>query len=144
MPEITFKLGGPVAYEISQLEKPSNLILMGPLMKYQVEELLTESDVFLFPSYTEGFANVMLEAMATGLPIIATSVGANTDMIESKGGVIVEVGDSNSIIEAINSVKSPIRRLKMSEWNIKKVKCEYTTNKVMNKLITIYLKEINQ
>jgi glycosyltransferase involved in cell wall biosynthesis len=144
MPEITFKIAGPIADEISQFKKPSNLILMGPIMKHQVKELLLETDVFLFPSYTEGFANVMLEAMATGLPIITTSAGANVDMIESIGGVIIEVGNSNSIIEAVNSVKSFSVRAKMSEWNLKKVRDEYTTDKVMNKLISIYLSEITK
>lgn len=143
-PEITFKLAGPIANEIKEIGKPSNLVFVGTLTKQEVRELLIDSDIFLFPSYTEGFANAMLEAMATGLPIIATPVGANVDMIESTGGVIVEVGNSNSIIEAINSLRSFAARSKMSEWNLKKVKDEYTTSKVMNKLISIYLKEINQ
>lgn len=144
LPDITFKIAGPVSNEINKIDKPNNLVFLGLLSKQEVKKLLLESDVFLFPSYTEGFANVMLEAMANGLPIIATPVGANMDIIESDGGVIVEVGDSNSIIEAINDIKSPIERSKMSEWNLKKVKDEYTTNKVMDKLVSIYLKVINQ
>lgn len=144
LPEITFKIAGPVANEIIQIEKPSNLIFLGPLKRQEVKELLVESDVFLFPSYTEGFANAMLEAMATGLPIVATPVGANVDMIESMGGVIVEVGNSNSVIEAIDKIKNSSVRLKMSEWNLNKVHNEYTIEKVMNKLIALYLYEVNK
>lgn len=142
-PEIIFKLAGPVANEIACLEKPANVLFMGPLDKHQVKKLLISSDIFLFPSYTEGFANVMLEAMATGLPIIATPVGANIGIIESKGGIIVDVGNSDSIIKAINNLKGFTIRLEMSEWNLKKVKREYTIDKVMKKIISIYLTEFN-
>jgi len=144
LPDIIFKIAGPVANEIVQIEKPKNTIFLGPITKQKVKKLLMESDVFLFPSHTEGFSNALLEAMAMGLPIITTPVGANVDMIESKGGVIVNVGDSNSIMEAIDNIKDSMIRAKMSEWNLNKVKNEYTTEKIMNKLITLYLYELNK
>lgn len=143
-PHIIFKIAGPVANEITRIEKPKNIIFLGSLTKQEVKALLRKSDVFLFPSYTEGFANALLEAMAMGLPIITTPVGANVDMIESKGGVIVDVGDSNSIMEAIDNIKDSMIRSKMSEWNLNKVKNEYTIEKVMNKLIALYLYEVNK
>jgi glycosyltransferase involved in cell wall biosynthesis len=86
----------------------------------------------------------MLEAMSVGLPIISTPVGANIDMIESMGGVIVEVGDSLSIIDAIEKMKNSNDRSKMSEWNLNKVKSEYTTENGMSKLISLYLKEVDK
>lgn len=144
LPDITFKIAGPVSNEISKIDKPNNLIFLGSLSKQEVKNLLKESDVFLFPSYTEGFANALLEAMAMGLPIITTPVGANVDMIESMGGLIVEVGNSKSIIEAIYNIQSPIDRTRMSTWNLNKVKNEYTIEKVMEKLIFIYLNELSK
>ena len=143
LPDIIFKIAGPVANEIVQIEKPKNTIFLGPITKQKVKKLLMESDVFV-PIHTEGFSNALLEAMAMGLPIITTPVGANVDMIESKGGVIVNVGDSNSIMEAIDNIKDSMIRAKMSEWNLNKVKNEYTTEKIMNKLITLYLYELNK
>lgn len=136
---ITFKLAGPIADEMKEIERPDNVVFLGPITKMEVKELLFESDIFLFPSHTEGFANAMLESMASGLPIIATSVGANRDMIEEKGGIIVEVGSSDSIYRAINMMKDPSLRLRMSEWNIDKVKNEYTIQKVMENLNKLYL-----
>ena len=139
LPQITFKLAGPIADEINEIEKPENVIFLGPIENTKVKELLFQSDVFLFPSFTEGFANAMLEAMVSGLPIIATPVGANREMIEEKGGIIVEVGNSDSIYRAINLMEDPNLRLRMSEWNINKVKNEYTIEKVMDTLIQLYL-----
>lgn len=139
LPEIMFKLAGPVSNEMKNIEIPLNVTFVGSITKQEVKKLLSESDIFLFPSYTEGFANAMLEAMASGLPIIATPVGANVDMIESSGGIIVEVGDSTGLVNAIKDLKHPNVRSEMSNWNIEKVKSEYTTEKVMRKLIYQYL-----
>lgn len=64
-------------------------------------------DVFVLPSYTEGFPNVILEAMACGCPIIATEVGAIPDMLEtdnvgSSCGVLVPPKNSTAIFNALN------------------------------------------
>ena len=137
-PEIDFKLAGPVANEIINLNLPSNITLLGAISKNEVRELLEKSDLFLFPSYTEGFANALLEAMAMGLPIITTPVGANCDMIESSGGIVVSVANSVEVVNAINLLKDSSKRIEISRWNINKVKEEYSTEKVMKKLISLY------
>jgi hypothetical protein len=52
-------------------------------------------DCFVLPSLAEGVSNTVLEAMATGLPVIATRVGANADLVdEGVTGRVVEPGDS--------------------------------------------------
>lgn len=143
-PHVIFKLAGPISDEVMQIVKPPNIILLGSLEKALVRDLLLNSDIFLFPSYTEGFANSLLEAMAMGVPVITTAVGANKDMIESKGGVIVEVGDEIGIIRAIEEMHDSFIRNSMSEWNIEKVRGEYTVHNVMGKLISLYEKELNK
>lgn len=137
---ITFKLAGPITNEIEKITKPQNVEFLGILTKKSVIELLLESDVFLFPSYSEGFANVLLESMALGLPIISTPVGANMEMIENDGGIIVEVGKSESIYKAIIDMSNPSIRLRMSKWNTQKVKNNYEIQKVMGILFDLYQK----
>jgi L-malate glycosyltransferase len=144
LPDITFKLAGPVADDIKELKTPSNLKFLGAIPKNEVRDLLMESDVFLLPSYTEGFSNAILEAMALGLPIITTPVGANEDMIENMGGLIVEVGDSSSIVKAIVELNECEPRTEMSEWNLTKVKNHYTTDKVIRELVFHYLSNSNK
>ncbi|MEH6949461.1 glycosyltransferase family 4 protein, partial [Bacillus sp. JJ634] len=82
LPKIEFILAGPIASEIKKLNIPKNVILKGVVSPEEVRELLGDADVFLFPTYSEGFSIALLEAMAMGVPIITTPVGANADMIE--------------------------------------------------------------
>lgn len=70
--------------------------------------------------------------------MIATDVGANADMIENKGGVIVPVGDVTAMEKAIVEMNDVGLRKNMSEWNIDKVEMNYTTRSVMKKFINEY------
>ena len=117
---------------------PKNVDVTGNLPFDLVIKRLDEADVFLFPTYTEGFSNALLEAMARGLPVIASNVGANRDMIENYGGIIVDSNEVNELAEAIVHIRNVNVRLKMSAWNIDKVKNTYTSDVVINYFLHIY------
>ncbi|MFQ5501244.1 MAG: glycosyltransferase family 4 protein [Phycisphaerae bacterium] len=60
------------------------------------------ADLFVLPSLWEGMSNALLEAMGCGLPVIATRVGGNSDVIrDGETGVLVDVGDVSALSEAI-------------------------------------------
>lgn len=62
------------------------IILKGQLsLEDTIREMLS-CEIFCLPSYTEGFPNVILEAMACGCPILTTDVGAIPEMLENEGG----------------------------------------------------------
>lgn len=68
------------------------------------EDVFAAMDVYICPSATEGFSNVLLEAMASGKPVIATDVGGNPELIHNrKNGFIVPVKSPSSIVEAAAS-----------------------------------------
>lgn len=136
---IEFCLIGSVKDEVNSFKKLPNLTLKGEIDHNEVVRELLEADVFLFPSYTEGFAIALLEAMACGLPVIASDVGANRDMIESKGGIIVAPHNTEEIISAIKQLEDSESRQQMSNWNKTKVENAYTVSSVMNKINKIYL-----
>ncbi len=72
-----------------------------------VQEALLEADLFIFPSRYEGFPNALCEAMAVGLPVIASNVTGNVDLVQDKkNGRLFPVGDvqalTNLALELLN------------------------------------------
>ena len=59
-------------------------------------------DVFVLGSFREGISNTVLEAMATGLPVVATDTGGNRELVvDGVTGALVPPGDSDSLAAAI-------------------------------------------
>ena len=135
---VEFHVYGPITNEIDVNNVPSNVKMFGRIEHDIILQKLNEYDLFLFPTYTEGFSNALAEAMYAGLPVIATDVGANKDMVEDKGGIIVPVKDVDSILTAINVMKDYKFRQDCSVFNKNKVKGCYTIDRVMNALFEIY------
>ena len=122
----------------------SNIIKHGELSHDKTIEIMRDMDALILPSYSEGFPLVILEAMAVGLPVIATDVGSVKEMIEDKGGVLIRPRQVGDIVEAIKSIYPTEVRTKMSEFNIWKVKENYTCSCVLNKLVEIYEQAIGE
>ncbi|MEI6521153.1 MAG: glycosyltransferase family 4 protein [bacterium] len=135
-----FILVGHITEEFRNIALPDNIKLIGEVEKNEVFNYLNNADLFLFPTYSEGFPNVIIEAMACGLPIIASAVGAIPDMIEDKGGYLIDVGNVQQIIDAIIKSEDSNLRQSMSDWNIEKVKKSYLLDTVMDKIFDEYEK----
>ncbi|MBA5687274.1 TIGR03088 family PEP-CTERM/XrtA system glycosyltransferase [Rugamonas apoptosis] len=73
-----------------------------PGARDDVPQLLRAMDVFVLPSLSEGSSNAILEAMATGLPVVATAVGGNLDLVQpSWTGTLVPPGAPEPLADAI-------------------------------------------
>ena len=72
----------------------------------EIEKYYQASDVFVLPSNREGLPNVLLEAMACGLPVVASNLNGITDWIikDGKNGFLFEPGDSNQLGEILLKV----------------------------------------
>jgi glycosyltransferase involved in cell wall biosynthesis len=89
-----------------------------------VKQLLNSSDIFVIPSQREGLSRALMEAMASGLPCIASRIRGNVDLIENgEGGYLVEVQDVDGIADKIR-VLSADRELreKMGKVNLERIK----------------------
>tara|TARA_R110002049_G_scaffold252264_1_gene427105 strand:+ start:238772 stop:239968 length:1197 start_codon:yes stop_codon:yes gene_type:complete len=74
-----------------------------PGSRDDVNSLMRRMDIFVLPSRNEGISNTILEAMATGLPVVATRVGGNPELvIEDKTGVLVPSNDSEKMRQALS------------------------------------------
>lgn len=68
-----------------------------------VNKILSAFDLFVLPSRNEGISNTILEAMATGLPVIATNIGGNPELVKNgHSGFLFPLGDCHALVDALN------------------------------------------
>jgi glycosyltransferase involved in cell wall biosynthesis len=79
--------------------------------RVDVPNLLAAATAFVLPSRWEGMSNALLEAMAAGLPVIATAVEGSTELVRSgETGLLVRAGRSEELATAIRSILNDTRR----------------------------------
>lgn len=130
LPEIHFTLIGKANASVTSWTRPNNLVLVGHLAQERVIRQFDQADVFLFPSHTEGCSMALLEAMARGLPAIATDTGANAEMLSNGCGVVVPLHDVNAMAEAIRQLDDSTIRQNISHSAITRIRANYTEKNV--------------
>ena len=87
------------------LRNDDQINYLGELSYEQMSEALNNSTIFVLPSYGEGLPKVLLEAAATGLPLIATDVPGCRDCIENgKNGILIKPRDIQGLKNAMESL----------------------------------------
>lgn len=153
-PHMKLILTGPFEHELDPLHpEVEQIIRTHPLIKWvdyqaDVRPYLAVSNLFVFPSYREGFPNVVLQAGAMGLPCIVSNInGCNEIIKENVNGLIVQPKDALALKKAIEfMINNPDERKKMAsasrELVIEKYSQEYFWNELLReykKLETDYL-----
>jgi glycosyltransferase involved in cell wall biosynthesis len=105
LPDAELLLIGEIKPEMRTLLKRyagANVRLTGALRPEEVAERYRQSSVFVFPSVNEGMGLVLLEAMASGLPVVASEkTGAQDCVTEGKDGFVVKARDADALAERI-------------------------------------------
>ena len=78
--------------------------LLGRLPHAELNRWINAADAVCLPSYSEGVPNVILEAMSTGKPVVATSVGGIPEVVTDDTGLLVRPGDIEALAEAMRRV----------------------------------------
>jgi len=105
---------------------PRGVKFVGPVGPERLRELYRGSDVFVFPSFFEGFGLVLLEAMACGLPVIASGHSAGPDILDESCGRVVAAGDLEQLVETLRWFD--VNRSRLSEMkNAARAKAETFT-----------------
>ncbi len=112
LPKVTLIGDGPQrgALEslVDELEVRSEIRFVGQLDRSQLSTELTQADLCVQPSLTEGFSKAWLDAMAFGLPVVASNVGAASSVIGQAGerGWLVSPGDAEELADKLTEVIS--------------------------------------
>lgn len=105
LPNAELVLAGEVRPEMKELlrtEADSTVRVAGVLAATELAEMYRSSDVFVFPSVNEGLAMVLLEAMASGLAVVASDMSGAADCVsEGKEGIITPVRNVDRLADAI-------------------------------------------
>jgi glycosyltransferase involved in cell wall biosynthesis len=146
VPEVHLTLVGPsepefvstLARDVSALG--ARLRILPAAHRREIYKLYRGADVFVLPTHREGFPNVVLEAMAHGLPVVATPVGAIPEAIEDEvSGLLVPVRDPDRLAAALRRLaESPELRQRLGANARERVAREFEFDAVLARLRAIY------
>lgn len=92
---------GNLQKQINEVGLQNNIHLLGQKNKEEIVVLLSQSNVFVLPSRNENFSVAVLEALACGLPVIASICGGIRECIEDFNGLLFPVDDADALVDAI-------------------------------------------
>lgn len=102
------KLENVLKQQIKELNLNKHIKIIGQKSKKEIVNFLQNSDLFVLPSRSETFGVVYIEALACGLPIIATDCGGPRDIVTLDNGLLVPCEDAEALSEAIIHIKNNI------------------------------------
>lgn len=102
-------------------------------------ELYCNAKLLVLPSYTEGFPNCIVEAMACGTPVVATRVGGIPDMVrDGIHGLLVEPHDASALYEALNRLLTDNDLWTSCSQNCRRDVAQYQVNKICKMWEIVY------
>lgn len=123
--------------QVADLNLENHVRFLGPLPSEQLKLPLSAADVFVLSTANEGWANVFLEAMACGLPVITTDVGGNSEVVnDSSLGTIIPFGDASALKIALTDALN-------KKWNKQAIR-RYAEQNAWHRRIDILVAEFKQ
>jgi glycosyltransferase involved in cell wall biosynthesis len=138
--------GGPEQDRLTQLARSLSLsdrvVFAG--WHADVHPFYANADVFVLPSLTEGSSNVLLEAMAAKVAIVATRVGGNPEIItENEAGLLVPIRDRQSLATAIGRLLSePDLGSRLAEAAFSRAMKEFSAESYRRRLLGFYAESL--
>lgn len=110
-----------------------------------VPEILNALDIYVLASESEGMSNTILEAMASGLPVVATSVGGNVELVDRSWGLLVPPYNSKSLADAISILLgAPGKREIMGRLGRQHVEEHFSLEAMAQNYADVYLEIISR
>lgn len=105
-----------------------------------IPDQMRDLDIFVLPSLGEGISNTILEAMATGLPVIATAVGGNLELVKpGVNGELVPVNDVQALAEAIDELARETEQRKLlGKHGLQQVRQTFNWQRTVDEYLAVY------
>lgn len=122
---------------VMERELSSTVKFLGEVPHNELAAIYSSHDVFILPSFNEGMSNAMLEAMASGLPIVTTATGGTMELLNGNA-VIIEKGSSDSIRDALRAIISDKDKLnEMERLSIERAR-DFSWSKTVQEYFNFY------
>ncbi len=133
-------------YIIQDLGLTENITLSSKISQQEVYKHMEKSGILLFPSIMEGLPNVVVEAMAVGLPVLSTKCGGVEELLDEKTGWLVPTRDPEAMAEAlINFTETSVETIDKIRKNARnKVEEQHSVAKMVERMEELYLEVINE
>jgi len=129
----------PLEEQIARHGMESSIRLLGMQNKSQVAALLKESDCLVLTSDHETFGVVVIEALASGLPVISTDCGGTADIVAPGNGILTEKGNVRAVAEAMVTMH---RRIDAGAYDKRQIRADcverFSQHAVCAELVKIY------
>ena len=111
-----------------------------PGFRGDVPQCLKEFDVFCLSSWGEGIGGVILEAMASHLPVVTTNAGGIAEVVENgRNGILVPTRDAKALAAGImEMLGNPREAQRMAETGVKTVQAGFTVERMVEKTLAVY------
>jgi sugar transferase (PEP-CTERM/EpsH1 system associated) len=133
---------GPLRQEAIDLLEKHQLLQYAwlPGEREDIADIMRALDIFVLPSQAEGISNTILEAMATGLPVIATAVGGNPELVKQETtGLLVPPSEPEAMAQAILSLLiDKEKRQQLSENSHQRVIDNFSIQAMVTKYTRVY------
>ena len=126
---------------INQYNMNNQIALLNEVGRDRLKEIYPEGDAFVLASKSETFGVVFIEAMTTGLPVIATDCGGPSDFVNEQNGYLVPVNDKQALVDALKKMHDnaySFNSLEISKLCVEK----FSPENIGNALTNLYMEII--
>jgi len=115
-----------------------NTLFLGTVSKEELPRIYASADIFVLPTLREGMPMVILEAMASGLPIITTKISGIPEIVDERCAIFVKRKDSKSLASSIITILSDPRKAKRMGKEARKAAIKLRKEVVLEKYKSLY------
>ena len=144
-PRLRIIVAGRQGNASTELEGMHRALNLGATVQFighreDVPSLLAAADVFAFPSLYEGFGGSLIEAMALGVPIVASDVPAIREVVdEGRNALLVPRADPNALAQGmVDLLDDPARREAFGRWSRERFQQHYTLDRIVPRMVELY------